>query len=235
MATYVLLHGAGSDSWYWHRMTPRLRALDHEVIAPDLPCDDDSAGIEQYAETVVGAVGHRTGIVLVAQSMSAFCAPIVATRVPTELLVLVAPMIPAPGESAGKWWTATGRPAARRELDEREGRDPDAPVDPRVTFFHDVPAEVVDEAFARGERGQSATPFGKPWPLRGWPEVPTRVLIGSHDRFFPASLQWGLAQDRLGIVPDEIDTGHVPALAGPEGLVGRREAYRLALEVGGGR
>ena len=226
MATYVLLHGAGSDAWYWHRVAPRLRALGHEVIAPDLPCEDDSAGLEEYAETVVGAVGDRSAIVLVAQSMSAFSAPIVATRVPTELLVLVAPMIPAPGESAGEWWRATGQPAARRELDEREGRDPDAPFDPRVTFLHDVPAQVVDEAFARGERGQSATPFGEPWPLHAWPEVPTRVLIGSRDRFLPASFQRMLARERLGIVPDEIGTGHLPALADPDGLVGRLEEYR---------
>lgn len=84
MATYVLMHGAASDSWYWHRVAPRLRALGHEVIAPDLPCDDDSAGLEEYADVVVQAVGDRSGIILVAQSMAGLSAPIVATRVPTR-------------------------------------------------------------------------------------------------------------------------------------------------------
>jgi hypothetical protein len=34
-----------------------------------------------------------------------------------------------------------------------------------TAFFHDVPKEIVDEAFARGEPRQSDTPFGEPWPL----------------------------------------------------------------------
>ena len=227
MATYVLVHGAGSDSWYWHRVAPRLRARGHEVIAPDLPCEDESAGLEQYADAIVAAIGDRSGVILVAQSMAGLSAPIVATRVPTDLLVLVAAMIPAPGETPGEWWTATGQVQAQRELDEREGRDPDAPLDPRVTFLHDVPEDVVDEAFARGERAQSSAPFTRPWPLPAWPDVPTRVLIASRDRLFPASFQRRLTQERLGITPEEIDSGHLPALAEPEELVERLEAYRL--------
>lgn len=230
MATYVLVHGAGSDSWYWHRVVPLLRALGHEVVAPDLPCGDDGAGLEEYADTVVRAVGRRSPVVLVAQSMAGFTAPLVATRVPTDLLVLVAAMVPAPGESPGQWWDATGHARARRELDQLEGRDPDAPFDPRAVFFHDVPRDVVAEAFAREDPGQSDTPFAQPWPLPAWPDVPTRVLIASRDRFFPAGFQRRLASERLGVVPEEIDTGHLPALARPEELVQRLEGYRLEQE-----
>ena len=64
MATYVLIHGAGSDSWYWHRVTPRLRALGHDVVAVDLPCDDDTAGLREYADTVVEAVGDRRDLIV---------------------------------------------------------------------------------------------------------------------------------------------------------------------------
>ena len=176
------------------------------------------------------AVGDRSGIILVAQSMAGLSAPIVATRVPTRLLVLVAAMIPVPGETGGEWWTATGQVQAQRELDEREGRDPDASFDPRVVFMHDVPPDVVEEAFARGEREQSGTPFVRPWPLPAWPDVPTRVLIATRDRLFPARFARRVAAERLGIIPDEIDTGHSPALAEPDELVRRLEAYRLDLE-----
>jgi pimeloyl-ACP methyl ester carboxylesterase len=48
MATYVLIHGASSDSWYWHLVVPKLQELGHDVIAPDLPCDDDAAGFEEH-------------------------------------------------------------------------------------------------------------------------------------------------------------------------------------------
>src|SRR2546423_45423 len=119
MATYVLIPGAGSDSWYWHLVTPRLRALGHEVVAPDLPCEDDDAGIEEYAEVVVEAIGDRKGLVVVAQSMGSFTASLVARRVPVDLLVLVAAMAPKAGESPGEWSDATGSGQARREADER--------------------------------------------------------------------------------------------------------------------
>ncbi len=226
MATYVLVHGGGTDSRAWHAVAPRLRERGHEVVAPDLPCGDDSAGLEEYAATVVEAVGARSGIVLVAHSMGALTASVVAARVPVDLLVLVAPMIPAPGESPGRWWTTSGQERARRALDEREGRDPDAPGDPRILFWHDVPDGVVAEVSARGEPEQSDTPFARPWPLAAWPDVPTRVLIAGRDRLFPAEFQRRLSRERLGIVPDEIDTGHMVPLADPEGLVARLEAYR---------
>lgn len=228
MATYVLIHGASSDSWYWHLVVPQLQARGHQVVAPDLPSDDDSAGLAEYTDTVVEAIGDRTELILVAQSMGGFTAPLVADRVPAELLVMVAAMVPAPGESPGDWWTNTGFVAARQANEVREGRDPDAELDTATAFFHDVPPEVTAEAFARGERGQSGTPFLKPWPLAAWPDVPTRFLLCRQDRFFPAEFQRRVVRERLGFAPDEMDGGHLPALARPGELVARLESYRLA-------
>src|SRR3954447_6029298 len=108
VSTYVLIHGAGSDSWYWHLVAPKLGARGHDVVAVDLPCDDDSAGLAEYADTVVDAAGSREHIVLVAQSLAGFTAPLVCDRLPVELLVLVAAMVPRPGESPGDWWANTG-------------------------------------------------------------------------------------------------------------------------------
>jgi pimeloyl-ACP methyl ester carboxylesterase len=227
MATYVLIHGASSDSWYWHRVVPALRARGHAVVAPDLPCEDDSAGFSEYADTVVKAIGDRTGLILVAQSLAGFTAPLVCDRVPVDLLVMLAAMVPAPGESGRDWWTNTGYVQAIRERDEREGRtSTDKGLDVMNVFFHDVPAEVVSEAFARGERGQSDTPLQKPWPLDAWPDVPTRFLLCRNDRFFPAGFMRRIVKERLGITPDEMDSGHLPALSRPNELVERLEAYR---------
>ena len=41
----------------------------HDVVAPDLPSDDDSAGLSEYADAVVGAIGDRTDLIVVAQSL----------------------------------------------------------------------------------------------------------------------------------------------------------------------
>ena len=225
MATFVLIHGAGSDSWYWHLVVPELIVRGHDVVTPDLPSDDDAARLREYADAVVDAIGDRTDLVVVAQSLGGFTAPLVCVRVPVSLMVLVAAMVPSPGESAGEWWANTGHEQARREQALRDGRSPDAGFDPMVDFFHDVPAGVVEEAFARGERAQSETVFGDPWPLESWPDVPTRFLLCRDDRFFPAEFQRRVVADRLGMTPDEMDGGHLPALARPKELAERLVAY----------
>jgi pimeloyl-ACP methyl ester carboxylesterase len=215
VASYVLIHGAGSDSWYWHLVAPRLQQRGHNVVAVDLPCDDDDAGLAEYAEVVVDAVGDRPEVILVAQSLGGFTAPLVCDRLPVELVVLVAAMTPRPGESPGEWWANTGH------------EFPD-PFDPAIIFAHDLSAELAEESL-RHVRQQSSTPFGKPWPLDAWPEVPIRFLLCRDDRFFPAEFQRRVVRERLGIVPDEMTSGHLPALAHPQELVERLEAYRAEL------
>jgi pimeloyl-ACP methyl ester carboxylesterase len=225
MATYVLIPGAGSTAGYWSLVEPLLRERGHDVVAVDLPCDDPKAGLEDYAQAVLDAVGGRKDLILVAQSLGGFTATLVASRLKTDLLVLVAAMVPKPGESAGEWWGATGQAEARREQDVREGRDPDAPFDPFVTFLHDVPQEVI-AATAGSVTQQAEGIFVDPLPLDAWPDVPTRFLLCRDDRFFPADFQRRVVRERLGIVPDEIDGGHLPALARPAELVERLERFR---------
>ena len=232
MATYVLIPGAGGDAWYWHLLEPELRGRGHDVVAVDLPADDDSAGLAEYADTVVEAIGDRTGIVLVAQSLGGFTAPLVCERVPVDLLVMLNAMVPSPGESAGEWWADTGHAKARAEQAARDGRNLPADEDLRVAFFHDVPPEVTAEAWARGEPRQSETPFAQPWPLPKWPEVPTRFLQARDDRFFPAEFQRRVVRRRLGIAPDEMAGGHLVALSRPKELADRLEAYREGIAGG---
>ena len=167
----------------------------------DLPCDDDRAGLAEYTDTVVDAIGDRAELVLVAQSLAGFTAPLVCDRVPVDLMVLVAAMVPRPGETPGEWWTNTGH---------AEARGPDASDDPAEMFLHDVPADVVAE-LRRAPPRQSATPFEKPWPRDSWPDVPTAFLLCRDDRFFPAEFAAARRRERLGIVPDEMDGGHLPA------------------------
>ena len=227
MTTYVLIHGAGSDSWYWHWVAPRLRDRGHDVVTMDLPCDDDAAGLSEYVDTVVDAIGDRTQVVLVAQSLGGLVAPLVCARVPVDLMVLVAAMVPSPGESPGEWWANTGWEQAKRAQAQREGRDDTD--DPVTLFLHDLPADVK-AAVRTKARNQSGTPFEQPWPLTAWPDVPTEFLLCRDDRFFPAEFQRRVVAERLGITPDEMDGGHLPALAHPDELVERLEAYRVAHE-----
>lgn len=230
VATYVLIHGASSDSWYWHRVAPLLRAAGHAVVAPDLPISDPEAGISEYADAVVAAIGSPVpeDLVVVAQSFGSFTGTVLTRRIPVKLLVFLAAMAPKEGETAGEWWSATGYTEARQENNKLLGLPDDA--DLKAVFFHDVPEDVVAEAFERGEVPQSERPFGPP-PMPALPtDLPVRYLVGRHDRFFPLDFQRRTVGERLGFAPDEIDGGHLPALARPEELVQRLEGYRA--EVG---
>jgi pimeloyl-ACP methyl ester carboxylesterase len=231
MATFVLLPGAGSTSWYWHLVEPELRAVGHDTLAVDLPVGDEQAGLADYADAALAAIerslpGLDENLVVVAQSMGAFTAPVLATRVPTRMIVLVAPMTPAPGESPGEWWANTGHEQARREA-EVAGGPPAESWDPVTLFLHDVAPDVAAES-AHHVVEQAGRPFADPWPLDAWPDVPTRFLLCRDDRLFPAPFQRRLAE-RLGITPDEMDGGHLPALAHPAELAGRLIAYAAEL------
>lgn len=219
MSTYVLIHGAGDAAFYWHLVTAELQARGHDVVAVDLPCDDDAAGLVEYADVVVEAIGDRRDLVVVAQSFGGYTAPLVCARVRVELLVLVAGMVPSPGESAEAMFAATGYAAPAVEpLD----ADDDGTL---ATFYADVPRALAAEALTHG-RDQSGTPWSQPWPLRAWPEVPTRYLLCREDLLFPAEWVRGVVRERLGITPDEIDGSHCPALARPVELVDRLESMR---------
>jgi pimeloyl-ACP methyl ester carboxylesterase len=213
VATFVLVHGAGADAHYWYRLARGLQNAGHDVVAPDLPTGDASATFETYAQAVIDAIGDRSDLVVVGQSMGAFTAPVVASRLATRLLVLLAPMIPAPGETPGQWGEDVGLAQAQRRYAAAEGFDP--AFDLMTTFMHDVPAEVVAELMAAGEPEQAETIFGQPFPLAAWPDVPTRVIAGTKDRLFPLELVRRLARERLGVEADEVDSGHLAALSRP--------------------
>jgi pimeloyl-ACP methyl ester carboxylesterase len=151
---------------------------------------------------------------VVAQSLSGFTAPIVCDRVPVKLLVLVAPMIPAPGEAPADYWVNT-----RYGEVVRESYD-----DPIALFYQDIPPELASEALKRG-REQSEARMGEPSLHKAWPDVTTTVLLCRDDRLFPPGCVRRVAQERLGMTPEEIDGGHTPALSRPKELADRLLAY----------
>ncbi len=197
MATYVLIPGGGGDPWEWHRLVPELASRGHDAIAVRLPAEDDTAGWSEYADTVVNAIGDRANVILVAASMGGFTAPIVCTRRRVDLLVLLNAMIPMPGETFNAWGTNTGSGAARRDYHVSLGLSSVEAKDEAVIYYHDLPSELRAEAKARTGQDQSMTPLDEPWPLDSWPDVPTRVLAGRHDRMFPLDFQRRVARERL--------------------------------------
>jgi Alpha/beta hydrolase family len=64
MATFSLVHGAWGGGWCWDLLRAELEERGHVVRAPDLPCEDVTAGIEEYTAAVPAAdvvVGYSLG------------------------------------------------------------------------------------------------------------------------------------------------------------------------------
>jgi pimeloyl-ACP methyl ester carboxylesterase len=212
MVAYVLIPGAGGAGSYWSRVLPLLERAGHDAVAVDLPGPDPDAGLPEYADIVVAAAEQFSGVVLVAQSLGGFTAPIAAERLRVQELVLVNAMIPEPGELAGEWWQATGSVQAREDAARRGGY---GDFDPQTYFLHDVddPAELEEP------REETDAVFGSPCLFTAWPS-PIRVLAGADDRLFPADFQARVAKERLGVDVDILPGGHLIALAHPESVAG---------------
>jgi pimeloyl-ACP methyl ester carboxylesterase len=221
VATFVLIPGAGSDPRVYDATIVELRGLGHDALAPPLPLEDPEAHPSDHAAAVAAATPERRDIVVVAQSLGAFAGPLAAEQVGAALLVLLAPMIPAPGETAGEWWQNTRHGEAVADLIERHGPMGDWREDAfEEVFLHDVDPDVA-RAAERFNGAPGAGMFTEPWPHQNWPDVPTRVLCPRDDRLFPWTFQERLAGERLGVELDPIAGGHLPMLSRPAELARR--------------
>jgi len=218
---FVLVPGAGGTAWYWHRVVPMLEAIGHSAVAVDLPGDDETAGLPEYAALTLAAAQGHDEVVLVGQSLGGFTVPLVAAQLvdegrPPRAIVLVNAMIPIPGETPGAWWEAVGQSEARIEAARAGGWPVEFDLD--AYFLHDVDP-VVASAGERHQRPEADAVFASVLELDHWPDVPTLVITGADDRFFPLEFQRRLARERLGVEPRVVPGGHLVALARPLELV----------------
>ena len=168
--SFILVPGAGGMAWYWHRVVPLLEQAGCEAIAVDLPADDSSKGLDDYADIVIRALGSRSNVVLVAHSLGGFTAPLVCAREAIRGLIFVNAMIPQPGETAGAWWGNTGAVDARVAAAGAGGYTPQ--FDLPTYFLHDVP-EAVLHAGPSHQREQSGRDVR--------PALPVRAVAGDPD------------------------------------------------------
>jgi pimeloyl-ACP methyl ester carboxylesterase len=85
METFVLIHGAFCESWYWRKVIPLLEKAGHRVIALDLPghgknkkAAADEITLQTYTDYVAGVldkqpepvilVGHSMGGIVISQT-----------------------------------------------------------------------------------------------------------------------------------------------------------------------
>lgn len=121
MATFLLVHGAFHGAWCWVRLTPKLEARGHRVVAFDLPSlgDDPTpiadVSLDLWATRVIENIeACPEPVILVGHSLAGVVVASVAERVPerVRLLVYLAAFLPRDGDSIA---SLSASPAARKE------------------------------------------------------------------------------------------------------------------------
>lgn len=236
MTGFALVHGAGDVGSYWHLVEAELRSRGHVTVAPDLPAGDDTLTLTDYRDTVLAAAGdvepQPDAWVVVGQSFGAFTAPLVAERLDADAVVLVAGMVPTPGERPDDWWEHVGYAAAAAEQADLDGGLTGSD-DPYVSFYADVPRGLAAEALSHERAHPSPAAGSAPWPLTTWPRAAVTSVVCTRDHFLPPALQRRLARDRLGVEPVELDAGHCAALSRPVELADLLEAAAGRARPGG--
>ena len=222
MSVFVLVPGAGGAAWYWHRVVRELEAAATRRSRSACRAPMSPPGCRNTPRRCVAAIGGRRDVVVVGQSLGGFTAPVACARARVRLLVLVNPMIPLPGETPGEWWGNTGWEAARVAAAEAGGYPAEFGL--ATYFLHDVPADIAAAGESR-DRPEAGIAFGQPCAIDRWPDVPTRVLAGRDDRFFPLDFQRRVARQRLAAEVDVVPGGHLAALSHPAELTARLVGY----------
>lgn len=213
MTTFGLVHGAWHAASCWELLIEQLAALGGNAIAMDLPIDDPSATISDYANVVVTALeGAPPDIVLIGHSLGAAVTHLVIGRRPVGGVIYLCPVLGPPDRSASH----RGPPTIIHTTMRADGTTELDATSARAVLYHDCSPEVAARAVSR-LRPQRIL-FDQVFPARAWPNLPTWVIGTSDDRAIDVGNMVLQARIQLGEVVHFLPGGHSPFLSRPKEL-----------------
>jgi pimeloyl-ACP methyl ester carboxylesterase len=201
VSTFCLVHGAWHGGWAWDPLRDELEARGHSVVAPDLPCDDCDAGIDEYAAVVRDGLGGVEDAVVVGHSLGGFTIPLVPARLRVFLCALV----------AGTGWKDVFVPGfGDARLRDELGRSyyPDSADAARELQYPPGSAALASKLRRQASvESDARAPAGH-----------AVYVVCTRDAVIRPEWQRHLARDVLGVEAIELDAGHSPMLSHPREL-----------------
>jgi len=238
MSLFCLVHGAFQGTWSWNLLIPYLEAQGHKTVAMDLPIENESATLSQFADAVIQALPKTDDdIVLVGHSMAGTIIPLVAEAVKVRQLVFVAALIPYPGistldqfshhldDDTLKSFNYQPKDLSKLEQFHSEpdmyepasvGKDYSDEAVLRHFFFHDCQPDVTEWALSKSRSQQSMAYIFETNPLKALPSVERKYIVCTDDRIISPTWSRYAARKRLGVDAIELASGHCPHLSRPD-------------------
>ena len=238
MSLFCLVHGAFQGAWCWDLLIPYLEAQGHKTVAMDLPIENASATLSQFADAVISALPKTDDdIVLVGHSMAGTIIPLVAEAVKVRQLVFVAALIPYPGISTFDQFSHhldldtlksfNYQPKDPSQLEQFHsepdmfepasvGKDFSDEAVLRDFFFHDCQPDVAQWAISKSRSQQSMAYMFEMNPLKALPSVERKYIVCTDDRILSPAWSRYAASKRLGVDAIELASGHCPHLSRPD-------------------
>jgi len=196
VARFVLVHGAWLGGWTFEPLTRELVARGHQVDAPDLPCEDVSLTVRDYA----AALGDCRDAVVVAHSLGGLAAALVEAG----RHIYLAGLLPVPDVYANALSPEfTGR--LRDDLGRSYWPDLDVAA---AKLFPDCSRGQAEWAFPRLRRQAPVEPV----------DVPIDGVYVACLRDAAVRPEWQRKASELGLDVVELDAGHFPMIALPREL-----------------
>ncbi|XDA97205.1 alpha/beta fold hydrolase [Sulfitobacter sp. LCG007] len=232
MADVLLVHGACHGGWCWRDTIPALQARGHRPRAIDLPghgADRTPVAevtLDAYADAVLAASTPDT--VVIGHSMGGYAITAAAQKDPSRFgqLIYLCAYVPVPGKSLAEMRRMAPRqpllPAVRLAGDGRSFT-----VDPSLApgiFYQDCPPEALAYALARLCPQAVAPTAAALDSIDRALTVPRHYIRCRQDGTIPYEFQCEMTADWPESQVEDMDCGHSPFFADPDGLARRIDA-----------
>ena len=217
MADIVLVHGGLHGAACWDLLRPELEKRGHRTIAMDLPVDQPNVWMDGYADAALAAVEGKIAddAYLVGHSMGGMVIPRMAARLPKARLIFLCAGFAHTDEDEHRqvMGTVIAGLFDRQTIDD-QGRVTMTKENAIDVFYHDVPLEVADWAYAK-LRPHWAEGFFNVGPAKPYADRVAHIIHTNDDRIIDPAKHRRIAEKWFGITPILLPGGHSPFLSHP--------------------